>query len=40
MAAGELEGVRTYALTARREKCGKGKFGFTAAEFVTGAKAH
>lgn len=40
MAASELEGVGTYALTARREKCGKGKFSFTAAEFVIGAMAH
>lgn len=40
MAAGELECVRTYALTARREKCGKGKFSFTAAEFVNGPMAH
>ena len=38
MAAGELEGVRTYMLTSRREKCGKGKFSFTAAEFVNGAR--
>jgi hypothetical protein len=34
MMAGELEGVRTYALTARREKCGKGNYSLTAAEFV------
>jgi CRISPR-associated protein Csb3 len=40
MAAGELEGVRTYALTSRREKCGQGKFSFTAAEFVIVAMAH
>jgi hypothetical protein len=34
MAAGELEGVRTHMLTSQRKKCGKGKFSFTAAEFV------
>ena len=40
MAAGELEGVRTYALTARREKYSQGQFSFGAAEFVIGAMAH
>ena len=40
MASSELEGVRTYGLTSRREKCGKGKFNFSAAEFVIGAKAY
>jgi len=34
MAVGELEGVRTLALNARREKRSKGIFNYTAAEFV------
>ena len=34
MAGGELEGVRTLALTARREKRSQGTFNFSAAEFV------
>jgi CRISPR-associated protein Csb3 len=32
--SGAVEGVQSLALAARREKCSKGMFNFTAAEFV------
>jgi len=34
LVAGELEGVRTLALTARREKRSKGIFNYSSAEFI------